>query len=641
MPQALTVLIVEDNANDAELLVHELCQAGFDPKWRRVETEPEYIEHLRGELDLVLSDYGMPQFSALRALELLQQRRLDVPFIIVSGSIGEDVAVAAIKQGAMDYLLKDRLGRLGPAINQALALSRLRRERKQADEALRASEERLREFAENIHEVFWMTDHAKNQVLYISPAYEKIWGRTCASLYASPRDWLDAIHPSERERVLHAAITKQASGNYDETYRIIRPDGAERWIHDKAYPVADPNGAVIRIVGVAEDITEYRTLEEQLRRKQRTEAIGALANGIAHDLNNILAPVLVVPALLKASVTSEHDLRLLDLVERSAKRGSNIISQLLTFSRGTGGERVVVQVRHLLKEMIGFMQETFPRNIVMVDYTASDLWPVRGDPTQLHQVIMNLCVNARDAMPMGGKLTLTAKNVELGEADVLAHRPAKAGPYVALTVADTGEGISPEIVDRIFDPFFTTKALGKGTGLGLSTVQGIVSSHEGFIAVSSEPGKGAIFTLRLPACRDNVVAPAASGADEMLCGNDQLILVVDDEPMIRETTCFLLEKHRYRVLTAIHGQEAVEIFRANRDVVCLVLTDLMMPVMDGVSLIRALRAMAPQLKLIATSGLIDREKQAELKAAGVTSIVRKPGSPRELLKAIAQQLSSN
>ncbi|HEX2855095.1 MAG TPA: response regulator [Opitutaceae bacterium] len=637
MPQALTVLIVEDNANDAELLVHELRRAGFEPDWRLVQAEPEYLEHLHSGLDLVLSDYGMPQFCALRALDLLQQSRLDVPFIVVSGSIGEDIAVAAIKQGAMDYLLKDRLARLGPAVNHALALSRLRRERKQADEALRASEERLREFAENIHEVFWMTDHTKNQVLYISPAYERIWGRTCASLYARPHEWREAIHPSDRERILQAAA-KQAKGEYDETYRIVRPDGTERWIHDKASPVAGPNGTVIRIVGVAEDITDRRALEEQLRRKQRTEAVGALANGIAHDLNNILAPVLVAPALLRETVKSEPEVRLLELIEQSAQRGSAIVRQLLTFSRGAGGERVVVQVRHLLEETIGFMRETFPRNIELVDCIPGDLWPVLGDPNQLQQVIMNLCVNARDAMPNGGRLTLIAKNGELRDADVQAHRPAKAGSCVAFTVADTGQGIPVAIIDRIFDPFFTTKVLGKGAGLGLSTVQGVVTSHEGFITVASEPGRGATFTVHLPASRDRAVV-AAPEPDGMPCGNDELILVVDDEPMIRETLCFLLQKHGYRVLTAIHGQDALEVFHANRDVVGLVLTDLMMPVMDGLSLIRTLRLTDPDLKVIATSGMIDREKHAVLKSAGVTTILRKPATPRELLEAIAVELA--
>ena len=269
MSQPLRVLIVEDRQTDAELTLRELRRAGFNPQWERVETEPDFLTRLRPELDLILSDFAMPEFSGMRALELVHERRLEIPFILISGTIGEDLAVSAIKQGATDYLLKDRLARLGPAVQHALEQSHFRRERRQAESALRESEERFRQLAENIHDVFWLTDPSKNQMLYVSPAYETIWGRSCAELYASPRLWLDAIHPHDRARVQEAAQTKQVTGDYDEEYRIVRPDGALRWIRDRAFPVHNAAGEVDRVAGVARDITERKEAESNLLEKER------------------------------------------------------------------------------------------------------------------------------------------------------------------------------------------------------------------------------------------------------------------------------------------------------------------------------------------------------------------------------------
>jgi len=265
MPRPLQFLIAEDNLDDAQLLVRALERAGFDFEHHLVDSEKEFLAHLRPDLDIILSDYEMPQFGALRALELLKERGLEIPFIIISGMIGEDLAVAAMKQGAADYLLKDRLARLGPAITHAIEQGRLHHERLRSAEDLRESEERFRQLAENIHDVFWLADPAKNQILYISPAYEKIWGRTCAELYAAPRTWLDTIHPDDRGRVVQAVAAKQAAGEYDEEFRIVRPDGTLRCIRDRAFPVANAAGAVDRIAGVARDITEQKEAEDALR----------------------------------------------------------------------------------------------------------------------------------------------------------------------------------------------------------------------------------------------------------------------------------------------------------------------------------------------------------------------------------------
>jgi two-component system, cell cycle sensor histidine kinase and response regulator CckA len=511
-------------------------------------------------------------------------------------------------------------------------------DRNRAGKVLRESEARFRQLAENIHEVFWILEPSSNKIIYVSPAYEAIWGRTCASLYDAQGSWLSSVRQEDSERVGHAMRTKFATGTYDEEYQILRPDSSERWIRDRAFPIRDAAGSITRFVGVAEDITESKKLQEQFYRAQRMEAVGTLAGGIAHDLNNILAPILMAPALLREYAQSAKESRLLDVIEKSAQRGADVVRQLLTFSRGSGGERVNVRLRPVLNEMIEIMRETFPRNIEIKSEGSLDLHIVMGDSTQLHQVIMNLCVNARDAMAEGGILSLEAKNVELNSADVAAHPPAMPGSYVAVSVSDSGGGIAPANLERIFEPFFTTKELTKGTGLGLSTVLGIVRGHRGFIVVKSRVGRGTIFTVYLPAISNTVAAPVVGSADGLPRANGELILVVDDEKLIRTGTRLLLEAYGYRVLIAADGAEGLATYVANRGDVRLVLTDLMMPVMGGVSLLRAIHLMDPNVRMLATSGLTDMEDHAKLETLGVDGIVAKPCDPRELLRIIWRQL---
>lgn len=510
--------------------------------------------------------------------------------------------------------------------------------RKLAEERLKESEERLRQLAENIDEVFWLSDAATRTILYVSPAYERIWGRSRDELYASPLAWVDSILPEDRDRVVAAALTRQAAGEYSEEFRIKLPDGSVRWIFSRAFAVKDDQGTVYRIVGVASDITGRKQLESQFLRAQRMEAIGTLAGGIAHDLNNILAPVLMISCLLKDSLQNPADQKALQLIEGNARRGAAIIRQLLMFSRGLAGERVTVQVRHLLKEMLSLMRETFPREIEIIDDAATNLWPVTGDPTQLHQVLMNLCVNARDAMPNGGRLTLGASNLELDADSARAHPEATPGRYCVLSVQDTGSGIATENLNRIFDPFFTTKEVGQGTGLGLSTVLGITKSHGGFVTVYSELGRGTVFKVYLPCAAAAVGDADASPSAVPIQGRGELILVVDDEQTISSATALALERNGYSVLTASHGEESMALFLAHQDAVRGVITDVMMPVMGGLALARALHSLRPDLPIIATTGLDHGHKQAELKAAGVSEVLLKPCSVPQLLTAVQRRI---
>jgi PAS domain S-box-containing protein len=448
------------------------------------------------------------------------------------------------------------------------------------------------------------------------------------------------IIPADRQDEEARILATLARGEQLEHFETVRKakDGRLIEVSITASPILDRAGNVVGISKVARDITEKRRLEAQLVRAQRMEAVGTLAGGIAHDLNNILTPIVMgVGMLLSAPLDADTE-ELVRMMQSSSLRGSSVVRQLLTFSRGVGGERTRVELRRLLKEMADIIRETFPRDISLSIDAPDHIHAVDADTTQLHQVLLNLCVNARDAMPDGGKLALAVKNEELSEADVAGYRPAKPGRYVAVTVTDTGQGIGPEIIDRIFDPFFTTKGPAKGTGLGLSTVLGIVRSHGGFVTVCSAPGAGATFAVHLPAA--DGVEPAASVVEggPLPRGRGELILIVDDEASVLKATGSVLEKSGYRVLAARDGAEGLAIFSKNRGAVRVVLTDLMMPVMGGMHFVRALRTIKPSVAVIVTSGLIDPASYRELKGLKVEAILEKPCSVERLLETVRSEL---
>lgn len=401
--------------------------------------------------------------------------------------------------------------------------------------------------------------------------------------------------------------------------------------------VRDDAGRPRSILAINTDVTERRLIEAQFLRAQRMESIGTLAGGIAHDLNNVLAPILMSIQLLRMPMEEGEREEILNTIETSARRGADLVRQVLSFARGMEGRKVEVQVRHLMRDILKIVNETFMKTIVVRSAMAEGLWTVTGDPTQLHQVLLNLCVNARDAMPLGGTLTLSATNLMLDEQYAKLNADSRPGPYVMLEVEDTGSGIPGEILEKIFDPFFTTKEPGKGTGLGLSTSLAIVRSHGGFIRVYSEHGRGSRFRVYLPA-KERATEVVSEPVPELPRGRGECVLVVDDEASVREVTRRTLEAFGYRVMTASDGAEAVAVYAKHREVIALVLTDMMMPVMDGPAAVQVLTQMNPKVRILAASGLNASGLVARAAHAGARHFLPKPYTAETLLVMVRRLL---
>jgi signal transduction histidine kinase/ActR/RegA family two-component response regulator len=391
------------------------------------------------------------------------------------------------------------------------------------------------------------------------------------------------------------------------------------------------------ILVVNSDITEKKRLEAQFLRVQRLESIGALAGGIAHDVNNILSPILLAVRMLQMRFADPESQRFLAILRESAERGGEMIKQVLQFARGLEGQRIPLQPLHLIDEVARMLRETLPKSIDVKTRMPIGVWPVIGDPTQLHQVLMNLCVNARDAMPRGGRLTLAAENIVIDESYARMNIDSRPGRYTLITVADTGVGIPPGKIDRIFDPFFTTKEPALGTGLGLSTVIGIIKGHGGFVSVSSEVGTGSEFKAYIPAIESPLNGIALAEAPQAEAGHSELILVVDDEAAIREITRSTLEAAGYRVLTASDGTEAVALYAQRSGDIKVVITDIVMPYMDGMATIRALRKLNPLTKIIVSTGVSGKNRNVVVDP-DVDAVLSKPYTAETLLKTLTDVL---
>jgi signal transduction histidine kinase/CheY-like chemotaxis protein len=385
---------------------------------------------------------------------------------------------------------------------------------------------------------------------------------------------------------------------------------------------------------IGTDVTAKKNMEEQFLRVQRLDSIGMLASGIAHDLNNVLAPIFLAAPMLREHVTNPVDLRMIATLEKSAERGAGLVRQILSFAHGVSGQLQLLQVKHLVKDTASVINQTFPKNIRLEDSVAANLWPILGNATQIHQVLLNLSVNARDAMPAGGKLILRAENCVLDDIAAKAIPGASSGTWVVLHVEDSGSGMTPEVIERIWEPFYTTKDPGKGTGLGLSTVRGIVENHKGFIHLKSKPGWGTLFRVYLPAANVEEKTGTTSSAHPFAArGNGELILIVDDEAQIRDITAAILSHHGYRVMIAADGTEAVALFAPRSEEVSILITDLSMPNLDGASLANVARRLNPNIKILAMSGLASGGLNNEMRRFAGAFLV-KPFKAQALLSTV-------
>src|SRR3990172_3700495 len=477
-----------------------------------------------------------------------------------------------------------------------------------------------------------------HNILFWNKGAERIYGWTAEEVIG--KNAADILFQGSSAALQPATQTLLEKGEWRGDLRQVRRTGDEVIVESRWTLVRDEKGEPNSVLVINTDITEKKRMEGQFLRAQRMESIGTLAGGIAHDLNNVLSPILMAVQMLQLKMRDESSRQLLEILKTNAERGGNMVRQVLSFARGVEGERVALQPKHLIKDIVKIMQETLPKSIEINFHLPDDLWVISADATQVHQVLMNLCVNARDAMPSGGSITMRAENIHVDESYARMHLEAKPGRFVVIIVADTGTGMPPEVLGKIFEPFFTTKEMTKGTGLGLSTALTIVKSHGGFVNVYSEPGKGSQFAIYFPAFEMDETVRAGLPELDLPLGHGELVLVVDDEEAIRQITASTLETFGYRALTAGDGTEAIALYAQHKNEIAVVLTDMLMPFMDGLATIRALQKMNPEVKIIAASGLTAGHTPGQASLEGVKMFLTKPYTAEKLLKAIADLLQT-
>ncbi len=518
-------------------------------------------------------------------------------------------------------------------------------EKRASETALQASEQALREsrtlqlLAERMGRIGgWRIE---------LPRYTVTWSDQVCAIHGVPAGTtpttsqaLQMYDPAQHD-MIREVFTECAEYGVPFDIEVQVIDGNEhRWARAIGQAQRNDMGEIVALEGALQDISEQKRLEQQFLRAQRMESVGTLAGGIAHDLNNVLTPILMSTEMLRMTDTDDERLELVDGIEQAAKRGADMVRQVLTFARGTEGKRVHVQLPALIHEVQKIARETFPRNIVIRTEISGNIPPVLGDSTQLHQVFVNLCVNARDAMPLGGTITIRVSEVLLDAQYAGMSTEVIPGSYVLAEIADTGLGMSPRVLERIFEPFFTTKEQGKGTGLGLSTSVAIVKSHGGFMRASSEQDVGSWFRVYLPAAAVTDMQLDERRVSTVPRGNGELILVVDDEAAVRGITQHTLETFGYQVLTASDGAEGVAVFAAHRDNIKLVLTDMMMPVMDGGALIEVIQRMDASARIIAASGIPDHGNAIRVPQSRVREFLPKPYTAETLLSTVRLVLDS-
>lgn len=623
----IDVLIIEDDEDDffiARSLLSKTSALKCDIEWAR-----DYDEGLAtlvsNQFDVCLVDYRLGARDGLQLLREADELGVETPMILLTGQGDYEVDIKAMLAGAADYLVKGQIDA------QVLERSiRYARERRRAEERIREQAA----FLDKARDSISAYDLDRN-VIYWNKSAERLTGYTEEEMRDLP---YDALFDANKEKVDKAWEAVLSKGEWSGDLRQLTKIGEELIVESRWTLVRDNAGNPRSVLVINTDVTERKRLESHFLRAQRMESIGTLVGGIAHDLGNLLVPILLgVKVLSQRHDGDEKTLRTLDMIRRSAQRGSDMVKQVLAFARGVEGERAKLNLEHVIREVERITDETFPATVTVEFGVEKEMPLVTGDSTQLQQVLMNLCVNARDAMPSGGKLSVSADVVDVDDEESRANPDAEPGEYIRVCVQDTGEGIPPDVLDKVFEPFFTTKPSGKGTGLGLSTVFSIMKSHGGFVDVSSEQGRGTLFSIFIPTdgAEEGQIVEEESPFSET--GDGETILVVDDEEFILETASETLAEAGYNVLTAENGREAYQIYKSKAASIDLVITDLMMADGDGFELIQSVRRYDADVPIIAASGMATHKSQESLDA-GANVFIAKPFTAEKLLSAIYEIL---
>jgi two-component system cell cycle sensor histidine kinase/response regulator CckA len=642
LTDGLRVLMVEDSATDAKLVVQELQRTWRPVDLERVETAGAMRAALERQWDVVISDWSMPKFSAPAALGILRETGLDVPFIIVSGTIGEDTAVEAMRAGAHDYVLKDKLARLTPAVERELRDYKERVARKQTEDALRESQARFHRLAESGIIGIAIADVMGN-ILEANDTYLRMVGYSREELVGGAIRWADLTPPEFKDRSDLAAAQLQELG-------VARAWETETFRKDGSRVPTLVGVAMLdypKCIAFIADVTDRKRAEEallktenQLRQAQKMEAVGRLAGGVAHDFNNVLSVILSYGEFILADLKSGDPMRDdVEQIRKAANRAAGLTRQLLMFSRQQVIEPKVLDLNEVLAAMDKMLQRILGEDVDMASLASPSLGRVRLDPNSIEQVIMNLVVNARDAMPTGGKLTIETGNVTLDEHYAQDHPGIKPGPYVMLAASDTGIGMDKATQARIFEPFFTTKDKDKGTGLGLSIVYGIVQQSGGSISVYSEPGQGTSFKVYLPRVDAALDVSRATMAPSYARGTET-VLLVEDEDLVRAAACTILRKNGYHVIEARHPKEALLLSEGQAGTIHLLVTDVVMPQMSGPELAKRLTRTRPAMRVLCMSGYTDDSIVRHGVLNAEIAYLQKPITPQTLTSKVREVLDA-
>ncbi len=641
----LHLLILEDNPDDAELAVKELERKGFNVKWIRVDTKEAFRKALAEKPDLILADYFVPSFDAMAALQMYRQLKLEIPLIVYSGAINEEMAIECMKSGATDYVFKDNLSRLGPVVKRALEEMKIYRKSKQAEEALRESEEKYRTLYDSSRDAIMIITPDK-VFLNGNPACVKMFGCRNEDEFISltpsalsPEYQPDGDLSVEKSQKMISIAMEQ--GSHFFKWKHKRVDGEEFYSTVLLARMKLYGKKILQ--ATVRDITEHKKLKAQLHMAQKMEAIGKLAGGVAHDFNNILTVIMGNASLALMEVGKDDTpWQEIEEIRKAGERAASLTRQLLAFSRKQIVQPEILDINELLTDIEMMLGRLIGEDVELLTIPAPALWRIEIDPGQIEQIIINLAINARDAMLQGGKLTIETDNADLNENYFREHgiEGKKSGHYVVLAVSDTGSGMDKETQEHIFEPFFTTKEVGKGTGLGLSTIYGIVKQNNGFIWVYSEPGQGTTFKVYLPEVKKdaNLEKKEQTPVDDP--GGSETVLIVEDNDLLRNFAQKALQSYGYRILVAENGEDALMVCKKHDGQIDLMITDVVMPKMGGREAAKRLQPLYPQMKVIYMSGYTDDAIVHHGVLEPGLNFLEKPFTPEGLARKVREALDN-